>query len=109
MSCQDNSCETNSCAPKAGMAQKCCEAEDCSCPIEKSIQMWTESFCQAMTAVQVDMLKERIKKAWGPVMEKKADAIVQAMGAVWQAKLTAAKAQCDLHDTIRKIIESAKG
>lgn len=109
MGCESGTCETGGGGSKAQAGQaSCCESEECCCPIEKSVQMWNSAFCKALGAVQVDLLKERIKKNWGPVMEKEADAVVQAMGAWWHSKLTAAKSQVDLRDNIRKIIESAK-
>lgn len=67
----------------------------------------TQSFFQAMKEVQIDVLKERIKKAWGSNIEKQADAVVTAMGAHWQALLVQAKAQGDLREAIKKIFEQS--
>jgi hypothetical protein len=52
---------------------------------------------KAMQQAQVEILKAKIIKAWGPMMDKAADALVQSMGAKWElmiAKVRAAEA-CD--------------
>ncbi len=91
---------------------ECCPVEksalSCECPIEQSTELWTRSFFAAMREAQIDVLKEKIRKAWGPVMDKVADATVEAMGAHWQATLSQGKAQYDLRQNIQKIFESGK-
>jgi hypothetical protein len=67
-----------------------------------AIGMWTGSFFAAMKSIQVDLLKAKIQKAWGPKMDKAADAVLEAMGAQWQAML--AKAQADA--TLRERLET---
>ena len=116
-------CESGTCVPASGsrshVAGQCdsgsqtpcgqtpCGPGACGCPVEQAIDKWNDAFCQAIGSVQVDLLKDRIRKTWGPVLEKEADAIVAAMGVAWQSKLTFAKAQVDLRDNIREILESA--
>ena len=81
--------------------------QDC-CPVELAAQKWSASFCQAMTEVQVDILKEKIKKAWGSEMEKVGDAVLEAMGAQWHAMLKRAKAHVDLRENIKKVFLSGQ-
>jgi len=83
-------------------ANSCSDHSGC-CPVEMSIERWSGAFCQAMTEVQVDVLKEKIKKAWGPQMDKVGDTIVEAMGVKWHNMLTGAKSQLDLRDKIKDI------
>lgn len=78
------------------------------CPVEAAAEKWKTSFCTAMQAVQVDMLKERIRKEWGPVMDKVADATVKAMGAHWESMLTQAQAKKGLREEIQVIFQSAQ-
>lgn len=111
MSCESGTCATNQPVHGAssGQPSACqppCGPGACACPVEQSIDKWTGAFCQALTAVQAELLKDRIKKTWGPVLEKEADAVVQAMGVAWQSKLAFAKAQVGLRDQIRQILES---
>ncbi len=107
--------------PPSG-AQACCETSgscDCPvgeaicdknapCPVETAIKMNTKSVSAAMQAVQVDILKEKIRDQWGPVMEKEADAILEAVGAVWRATLTQAKAKKALRETFGEILCEAE-
>lgn len=80
-------------------------AQDC-CPVEMAAQKWSASFCQAMTEVQVEILKAKIKKGWGTEMEKVGDAVIESMGAQWQAMLSKAKAHVDLRENIKKVFLS---
>ncbi|MBI3291978.1 MAG: hypothetical protein HYZ73_04125 [Elusimicrobia bacterium] len=63
--------------------------------------MWGQSFFQAMKAAQVEILKAKIQKAWGPKMDKAADAVLEAMGVKWQSMLAQAKAKADLVDKLQ--------
>ncbi len=93
----ESSCQThpdeNEC--KTGTSESCC-------PIEMAAQKWSESFCQAMKEVQVDILKQKIKKGWGAEMEKVGDAVIESMGMQWHAMLSKAKAHVDLRENIKK-------
>lgn len=91
--------------------QECCSVEksikEAPCPVENSVDMWSSSFFQAMKQTQVEILKDKIKKAWGPLMDKEGDAIVQAMGTHWESMLAQAKAQCDLKENFKQIFQEA--
>jgi hypothetical protein len=102
-------CEKSETSGQTSKSQTECGPGGLSCcPIETAAQKWSGSFCQAMTEVQVEILKQRIKKAWGAEMEKIGDAVVESMGAQWQAILTQAKAHVDLRENIKKVFCSEK-
>ena len=82
-------------------------SQDC-CPIEMAAQKWSGSFCQAMQETQVEILKQKIKKAWGAEMEKVGDAVIESMGAQWHAMLSKAKAHVDLRENIKKVFLSVQ-
>ena len=75
MSCDSGTCGTQA-SPKntqsGASCQPCqptqsgCDANGCVCPVEQAVEKWSGAFCHALTAVQVELLKDRIKKAWGP-------------------------------------------
>ena len=92
------SCETT---PKQNDCKTTASTE--CCPVEMAVQKWSESFCKAMTEVQVEILKAKIKKAWGTEMEKVGDAVFESMGAQWQAMLAKGKAHVDLRENIKKV------
>ncbi len=73
------------------------------CPVEKSIECWSDGFFQAMKEVQVDILQEKIKKSWEPKMDKVADAVLESMGVYWEVTLKHAKSQCDLREKVKNI------
>lgn len=78
------------------------------CPVEAAAEKWKAAFCAAMHEVQVDMLKEKIRKEWGPMMDKVADATVKAMGAHWESMLTQAQAKKGLREEIQEIFRAAR-
>lgn len=92
------SCECNAC----GTTNESC------CPVEKSMEMWACAGNKAWKEIHVDLLKTKIMKAWGPQMEKTADAVVEAMGIEWQAMLAQGKAKADLQEKIAKIFAEGK-
>lgn len=98
--CQGNTCDTQKTAHEA-------KSQDC-CPLEMMIEKWSDAFCEAKHQVQVEILKEKIRKAWGAQMEKSADAIIEAKGAEWHAMLTKGKAKMELKDRLKQILNEGK-
>jgi hypothetical protein len=88
--------------------KECCPFEksinDVCCPAEMSAKMGTKAFTQAMMEVQVDSIKEKIRKTFGEKIDKKSDAIVKAMGTHWQAMIDQATAQKVLREEMAKIL-----
>ena len=93
--CSSSGCESES-------TERCCSSGKGGCPcgtpgcggdpVECGVGMWTGSFFKAMKAAQVETLKAKMLKAWGPKMDKAADAVIEAMGAHWQSMLAKGKA-----------------
>ena len=79
----ETSCSDESCKPS-------CES-GCECPVEAAADRWKDSFCQAMTAAQVDILKAKILKNHGPMLEQAADAFLEAAMACWQSQIAEVK------------------
>lgn len=100
-----DTCQTES--HSSGECKSPAPSQNC-CPIEMAVQKWSSSFCQAMTEVQVEILKQKIKKSWGAEMEKVGDAVIESMGAQWQAMLSKGKAHGDLRESIKKIFLGGK-
>lgn len=100
----EKSCSTQT----SGESERQSGAPQSCCPIEMAAQKWSGAFCQAMTEVQVEILKQKIKKGWGTEMEKIGDAVIETMGAQWQAMLNQAKAHVDLRESIKKVFFSGQ-
>jgi hypothetical protein len=78
-------------------------------PVEHAKEMWHKSFFQAMHEAQVERLKKRIETAWGPTMDKAADAAVESFGKFWQSMLLQAEAKKEFEAKLQKIFsESGK-
>jgi hypothetical protein len=85
--CNETQCETS------------CETECCKqscdtgaqCPVECAAEKWKDSFCQAMTEAQVEILKAKILKSHGPMLEQAADAFLEAAMACWQSQIAQVK------------------
>src|SRR5688500_17446257 len=106
------SCSTECCPEEAAATQQCggpaqwLDEANCNCPIEGATEMWANSFGKAMCEAQTEILKAKILKAWGPMMEQAADAMMETMGAVWAEKiahLRLAEAKSAFQDRLRDL------
>ena len=79
-----------------------------SCPADHAVEMWTCAGHQAWKEVHVELLKTKILKAWGPQMEKTADAVIEAMGVQWQAMMAEGNAKAELKQKIVSIFNEKK-
>jgi len=102
--CDDETqCETS--GSTEGCKPPCDSAAD-ECPIECAADMWKGSFFQAMREAQVEILKAKILKSHGPMMEQAADAMLEAAMACWQtqiAKVRAAEAAGGFKEKLRNL------
>ena len=96
--------ETNAtCACGSGKSyEECCGCQTMD-PIEISMRMWHKSFFQAMHEAQVDRLKKRIESAWGPSMDKAADAAIESFGKMWQSMQLQSEGQKEFASKLQKI------
>ena len=93
--CQTQTSQGAECPVEKSIEQGCC-------PIESATSMWQSAFFVAMKEAKVDILKEKIRKTWGTMLDKGADATVEAMGIHWESVLSQAKAKMDLQENIKK-------
>ena len=70
--------------------------------------MWKKAFFEAMHEVHVDLLKAKIQKNWGPMMEKGADITLEAMGAMWQGMMNESKMKCETREKFENLFKSSK-
>ena len=98
-------CETSQ-TPQAHCENKCpCGCgSDCACPIH----MWMCSFHEAKKSVQVDILKAKIQKAWGPKLEKEATAVLEAMEAKWKSMQAAGQFKEQLKEKFEQICKESR-
>ena len=101
--CESGSCETSSGACDSSKGCACGNAECSGSPLDCAVGMWSCSFMTAMKEVQVELLKERIRKAWGEKMGKAADGMLDSMGVQWQSMLAQAKAKDDFRGLMEKL------
>lgn len=94
---QNQCCDTNTQTSESTQSYN----TDTCCPVDESVAMWKKNFCIAMQSVAVDLLKEKIVAKWGDVLDKQAEATVEALGAQWCAKIQAAKAERGLREGIK--------
>lgn len=109
--CSSGSCQTDACEQASGDSPKSCKACNSACggdPIACATAMWSGAFCAAMHQVQVELLKAKIQRAWGPKMDKAADAVVESMGVQWQSMLAQSKAKCDFQSKLRALWSEQK-
>lgn len=105
---QSGSCESSSSGSSSEIRCPGCGQTSCTDPVSCGTAMWTCSFFQAMKAVQVDILKAKIQKAWGPMMDKAADAALDSMGVMWQSIMAQAKAKEDFRTKLQRLWQEGK-
>ena len=104
----ENKCSTQSGSCETHQEEGCPTESSSCCPIEKMTDLWSCAFKQALKEAHVDILKAKIQKAWGPKMDKMADAVLEAMEVQWHSVLAQGKAKIDLKDKISKIMTEGK-
>jgi hypothetical protein len=89
-----NQCSTECCPIESASSQQCSSGPaQCldeaggNCPIEGATRMWSKSFGEAMCQAQTEILKAKILKAWGPMLDQAGDAMIETMGALWAEKV----------------------
>lgn len=100
--CNDHTCDT----PSNDCATRPCGSPAAKCPIDCAADMWQASFMQAMRETQTEIIKAKIKKAWGPMMEQAADGVIASMEACWGsmiAEIKAAEANQEFKQKLRDL------
>lgn len=98
----------NECSMKEKSAGCPCGQCPCQDPVGCGTKMWVGSFFKAINEVQVDILKAKIQKAWGPMMDKAADAALESVGTVWQSSLAQARAKEEFRGKLEKLWQAGK-
>ena len=108
--CTAESCEVeqSSCESTSSECCKMCKTACGGDPLACAQAMWCSAFARAMHDVQVELLKERIKKAWGEKMGKAADKVVEGAGVHWGAMLAQAKTKEDFRDFLQRLWSEGK-
>ncbi len=107
-------CTSESCRMETGAECPCGSgkqyAECCGCerrtgnPAEQVKMMWHKAFFYAMHEAKTERMRKRIESAYGPVMDKAADAVAESFGRYWQAVLMQSEAMKDLDAKLQKIL-----
>jgi hypothetical protein len=100
-------CEEQAVNSSCGEQTSCCPSTAAD-PFAAGVEMWKSAMRQAFTEVQVDILKPKIQKAWGPLMDKVADAALESMGVCWQSAIAQAKAKEDFQAKLKKLWQEGK-
>ena len=114
-----STCETNSssCQPSSTeicpteRKESCCITDNIvhpSCMTEQTVEKLAKTFPHAIRGVMFDILKEKIRKSWGPMMEKEADAFLKATQIHWEAAFKTNAASKELRENLKKIMAEAK-
>lgn len=106
MECTAESCRTEgaegcACGSDKPYEQCCgCETMD---PIQLAMTAWHKSFFAAHHEAQTERMRKRIETAYGPTMDKAADAVFEAISKVWGSMLTQSEAKKELASKLQKI------
>jgi hypothetical protein len=76
-------------------------------PVEHARQEWHKAFFQALNEAHVERLRKRIETAWGPSMDKVADAVIESFGKYWQSMIMQSEAKKELDAKMQKIFSDS--
>jgi hypothetical protein len=68
---------------------------------------WHKAFFAALNQAQTERLKKKIESSFGPVLDKEADAVFEAIGKVWSSMVSQTDARKDLATKLQKIYSEA--
>jgi len=73
-------------------------------PAQMLIPLWYKAFFTAQSELMVEKMKKRIDAAYGPTMDKLADAFMESMGKQWQAMVQKTSANQEFQEKLTKIL-----
>lgn len=110
MECTTESCNMENNATCACGSNKsyddCCGCETMD-PIQHAMMSWHKAFFAAHHDAMTERMRKRIETTYGPVMDKAADAVFEAMGKMWSSMLTQSEAKKEVTSKLQKIFTEA--
>lgn len=106
MECTNETCKmetdvTCACGSNKSYDDCCgCESPD---PIQHAMMAWHKAFFAAHHEAMKDRMRKRIESSFGPTMDKAADAVLEAVGKMWNSMLVQSEAKKDLASKLQKI------
>ena len=76
-------------------------------PAQMLIPMWYKAFFTAQSELMTEKIKKRIELAYGPTMDKLAEAFMESMGKQWQAMVQKTSANQEFQEKLTKILGEA--
>jgi hypothetical protein len=77
-------------------------------PVEMGVMIWQKAFFKAHLEFMAEKLKKKIDAAWGPMIDKAADAMIERMGGQWQAMVQQAIAEQTFREKLTKLYSEAE-
>lgn len=100
-SCKIEGMQTCACGSDKSYEQCCgCDTID---PIEHAMAAWHKAFFTAHHEALTERMRKKIETAYGPTLDKSADAVFEAVGKVWSSMLTQSEAKKELASKLQKI------
>ena len=110
MECTTESCNmekntTCACGSDKSYDDCCgCQAVD---PIQHAMMAWHKAFFAAHHDAMTERMRKKIETAYGPTMDKAADAVFEAIGKMWSSMLTQSEAKKEVASKLQKIFSEA--
>ncbi len=110
MECTDGTCKIESIEPctcgSSKSYEQCCGCDTVD-PVEHAMMAWHKAFFAAHNDAMAERMRKRIETSYGPVMDKAADAVFEAIGKVWSSMLTQSEAKKEVASKLQKIFSEA--
>jgi hypothetical protein len=76
-------------------------------PTQMLVPMWYKAFFTAQSELMAEKIKKKIETAYGPTMDKLAEAFMESMGKQWQAMVQKASANQEFQEKLTRILGEA--
>lgn len=108
-------CTEESCCMEKGTSCPCGSDKSyedcCGCqtvdPVQHAMMAWHKAFFAALQQAQTERLKKKIEANFGPVLDKEAEAVFEAIGKVWSSMVSQSDAKKELAAKLQKIYSEA--
>lgn len=110
MECIDGTCTTenmeNCACGSAKSYHDCCGSQTMD-PIQHAMMSCHKAFFAAHHDALTERMRKRIETAYGPTMDKAADAAFEAIGKMWSSMLVQSESKHEVASKLQKIFSEA--
>lgn len=76
--------------------------------VDMAAMNWRKAYFAAHMELMTEKLKKKMDAAWGPMVDKAADAVVESMGKQWMAMVQESGAEQELREKLARLFSEGQ-